>query len=162
MKRKNDLNAKVSTIVGNGCILDGSFTIAGSARIDGTINGDVKAEGLLILGEHSKINGDVSATSAIVGGEVLGNIKVLEKVEATEKAKIFGDIKTSILVIDENAIFQGKCNMNQEIPEKVSSEKKEKPVKKVKKSAKAAIAEALKEVEAENQKEEVLDDKEEK
>lgn len=60
-----------------------------------------------------------------------------------------------MLVVDERAIFQGKCDMYQE---EVTGKKASKPSAKAtragKKSAKAAIAEALKEVEEENRSQE--------
>ena len=156
MKKQNEVKAKLTTIVGSNCVVDGNFTIAGSARVDGIVNGNLKAEGLVILGETCKVKGDVSAANIIAGGEVLGNLFASQKVEVTEKAKIFGDITTCVMVVDENAIFQGKCNMNQEEPAGLNSEKKTRATRRVKKSAKVAITEALKEVEEENRKEDDL------
>ncbi len=74
-----------------------------------------------------------------------GNLNVPEKVELTSTARVIGDLTTSGLVIDEKAVFQGRCDMNQDISKKVKLNNK--AVKAMKKSAKSAIVEALKEVE---------------
>jgi len=158
MKKQSSENAKISTILGKGCVLNGDFNADGSARIDGTVNGNVIVKGKLILGVDGKINGDVQATGALIGGEVIGNIDAPEKMEVSSSAKILGDIKTKVLVVDERAIFQGKCDMYQETPsaKKAVSKPSVKATRAGKKSAKAAIVEALKEVEEENRNQEKI------
>ena len=152
MRKDKNVNAKISTILGKGCVLNGDFNADGSARTDGTVNGNVVVRGTLILGVGGKINGDLQTAGALIGGEVIGNIDAPEKLEISSGARVFGDVKTKIIVIDEHAIFQGKCDMYQEAP--TSKKAVVKPSVKVtragKKSAKAAIVEALKEVEEEN------------
>ncbi len=152
MNMKNSTNAKISTILGRDCVLNGDFSAEGSARIDGTVNGNVMVKGLLILGVEGKINGNIQVATALIGGEVNGDIDAPGKLEASAGAKIFGDIKTQILVIDEHAIFQGKCDMYQDVQtsKKGNSKPSAKASRVSRKSAKAAIAEALKEVEEEN------------
>ena len=56
-------------------------------------------------------------------------------------------------MIDEHAIFQGKIDMNQAVPDKKGKAKAAKATRVGRKSAKAAIAEALKEVEEEEKRE---------
>lgn len=140
---------KISTIIGNGAECNGDFNAEGSVRVDGCINGNVKVTGTLIVGATGQINGDVEARSAIVGGEIIGNIIITEKTELISSARLFGNITTTLIVIDENAIFQGSCNMNQDVNAK-RSKPGFKESRSVKKSAKEAIEEALKEVQAEN------------
>ncbi len=139
---------KINTIIGTGTIICGEFTSEASVRVDGTIDGDVKVSGSLIVGAKGKINGNVEAARATIGGEVSGDIIALEKIEITETAKVLGDIKTNVIVVDEKAIFQGKCDMNQEVAE--GAKAKRRPVRESragKKSAKDALKEALREVE---------------
>ena len=62
---------------------------------------------------------------------------------------MLGDITTSVIVIDEHAVFQGKCDMNQDTGAKKSKAGVTKAVRAGRKSAKAALAEALKEVQEE-------------
>ena len=154
MKKQSGAAAKISTIVGKGCVMEGDFLAAGSARIDGTVNGNVTVNGMLVLGVFGKVNGNIKAEAALIAGEVIGNIDAEQKLEASANAKIFGDIKTNCLVIDEAAVFQGKCDMNQEHPTGKKSGVKAgtKAARTGRKSAKAAIAEALKEVAEEDSK----------
>lgn len=137
----------MTTIIGKGTIVNGELITEGSARIDGIVEGNVTIPGDLIIGSTGKVNGDIKAQSAVIGGEVNGDVSAPDKVELTATAKVLGDLFTKAIVIDEHAVFQGKCDMNQQMPEK---SRKKKPVVKntnpVKKSAKAALQEALMEV----------------
>ena len=154
MMSKNDTQVKISTLIGQNAVLLGDFTAEGSARIDGKVSGDVAVTGTLIVGATGSISGDVSAESVIIGGEVQGNISVKEKTELTETAKVLGDISTRLIVIDEHAVFQGKCDMNQEVPDKRAVRKNSKAIRNTKRSAGVAIAEALREMQAEAEAEE--------
>lgn len=155
MKNK-EKQVRISTLIGKGSELAGDFYVQGSARIDGKVNGNVTVTGTLIVGSKGCISGNVSAKAVVIGGEVLGDINAPEKTELTATAKVLGDIATQIIVIDENAVFQGKCDMNQAAPDKKAKSRVAKATRVGKKTAKAAIAEALKEVEeAANREEEV-------
>ena len=99
------------------------------------------------------VTGDVQASSVLIGGEVTGNINAPEKAELTASAKVLGDIATNVIVIDEHAVFQGKIDMNQAVPDKKGKARTAKAVRAGRKSAKAALAEALKEVEEEENRE---------
>lgn len=68
--------------------------------------------GSLIVGSTGRIEGDVEADSIIIGGEINGDVTVQGKAELTATARVIGDIRTSLIVIDEKAVFQGKCDMN--------------------------------------------------
>lgn len=146
---RNDKEVKISTLVGAGSEVLGDFNVKGSARVDGRIDGNVTVEGSLIMGPEASVNGNVNANAVLIGGEVLGNITASEKAELTATAKVFGDITTAVIVIDEHAVFQGKCSMNQAVPDKKSKSTAAKAVRASKKSAKAAIEEALKEIKEE-------------
>lgn len=142
MLGKKDLNVKINTIIGKGAECQGDFSANDSVRMDGTINGNVTVAGAVIIGATGLVNGNITAKSVVVGGQVLGGIEAPERVELIGTAQVFGDITTGVLVVDEKAVFQGKCNMNKEMPTgKVQPGLK--AVRSGKKTAKAAIVEAL-------------------
>ena len=147
MMGKKNAEVRISTLIGKGCELAGDFTAQGSARIDGKVDGNVTVTGSLLVGAGGSINGNVTADSVLIGGEVVGSINAPEKAELTATAKVLGDIATKVIVIDEHAVFQGKCDMNQTVPDRKSKSNAVKAARTGRKTAKAAIAEALKEVE---------------
>ena len=136
---------QISTIIGMSAECNGDFTADGAIRIDGTINGNVTVSDTVIVGASGCINGDIHAQKVIIGGEVYGNLDVPEKVELTSTARLIGDINTNGLVIDEKAIFQGSCNMNQDGGRRPKANNR--AIKEMKKSAQSVITEALRETE---------------
>lgn len=155
MLNKQEKQVQISTLIGKGSELEGDFNVQGSARIDGKVTGNVTVTGTLIVGAAGSISGNVTAKAVVIGGEILGDVCAPEKTELTATARVLGDVATSTIVIDENAVFQGKCDMNQAAPDKKAKNKAVKAAARAgRKSAKAAIAEALKEVEEEANREE--------
>lgn len=138
----------LTTIIGKDTEVFGGISNVGSARIDGVINGDVEIKGSLILGVTSVVKGNVCAESVTVGGVITGDIVAPEKIVMTSTARVVGNVSTSVIAIDEKAVFQGACSMNVE-EAKRNFKVKRRDVSAQKKSAKAALAEALKEVSAE-------------
>ena len=144
---KKEETTVIKTILGKGCVVGGDFNCETAARIDGVVEGNVKIAGQLIVGATGVIHGDVEAASIVIGGEIIGNVVAPERAELISTAKLIGDLTTGAIVIDENAIFQGKCDMNQEEAENNAKAKKRKSAgKTAKRSAKAALVEALQEV----------------
>lgn len=101
-------------IISNGSRFEGKITSAGSLRVDGQINGDVSLTGDLVIGANGEVSGNVDAQTVTVGGKITGNINAKNKLVLEGKARIKGDIRASKLVIDEGAIFDGKCEMSGE------------------------------------------------
>lgn len=109
---KKKLNpSKVDTVIGDKTVFEGKMTVYGGIRIDGAVQGNIECQGLLVVGNEGKIEGDIVADSAIVGGEVIGNISAKNRLEIISKGKVVGDIITSHLVIADGVIFQGFCHM---------------------------------------------------
>ena len=103
---------QVGTIIGPGAVLDGPLTTKDSTRIDGTVKGNVTISGALIVGQEGKITGTVSAMNAYIAGEITGNVSAPQgKVEISDTGKVIGDVTCKGIIIDENAVFSGQCDM---------------------------------------------------
>lgn len=112
MNKKMKPNKNVKSIVGKDAIFEGAIETKEIMRIDGVVKGDIKSESTLIIGESGKIIGEIHASKICIAGEVDGDLFATERIEATATGRIKGNIKTKSLVIDENAVFQGMCEMN--------------------------------------------------
>lgn len=103
---------QVGTIIGPGAVIEGPLTTKDSTRIDGTVKGNVTISGALIVGQEAKIAGTVSAMNVYIAGEIVGNVSAPQgKVEISDTGKVIGDITCKGIIIDENAVFHGKCDM---------------------------------------------------
>ena len=108
---KKENIGRVETIISTGTEIKGDVSTEGTVRVDGLVDGHIlKAHGV-IIGEAGKLTGDVKAESIVIGGEVSGNVDASANLELLATAKVYGDIKTQMLSIQEGAVFEGKCTM---------------------------------------------------
>lgn len=117
---------QIGTMIGPGAIIDGPISTKDSTRIDGVIKGNVTVSGALIVGEEGRINGTVSALNVYIAGEVNGNITAPQgKIEISDTGKVIGDVTCKGIIIDENAVFQGRCDMTgvEKTPAEIAKEK---------------------------------------
>lgn len=110
MKNKNDKT--VRSIVGVDSVFEGTLTTKETTRIDGVVKGNIRSESTLIIGKSAKIEGNIYAANIYIAGEIHGDLVANGKIETCSSGKIYGNIKTKSLIIDEHAVFQGKCEMN--------------------------------------------------
>jgi cytoskeletal protein CcmA (bactofilin family) len=115
---------KLETVVGAGSAIKGEMVAQGTVRIDGTVEGDIRAD-WVIVGETGRIRGNVRARAMVVGGRVEGNIDAAEIVELKNKAQVCGEICTAKLTVSEGALFDGQSSMKKK---KETSEGQEKKV----------------------------------
>jgi cytoskeletal protein CcmA (bactofilin family) len=101
---------ELETIVGNGTRLVGQVTVKGTIRVDGTVEGDIHAD-WVVVGEPGRIRGNIRSRGIIVGGSVEGNMDAAETVELTGKSSMAGEISTPKLTIAEGAVFDGHSRM---------------------------------------------------
>jgi len=119
-------NAQISTFIGEDTKVEGTLISSSSVRIDGTIVGGVCAEGTVIVSQSGQIQGNIIAKNIVIAGVVDGNMQIADKTNIEPTGEVYGDISTSRILIDEESVFQGKCNMNKD----KESEKKRRKQKK--------------------------------
>ncbi len=88
---------KVDTLVGEGTRVAGDVTFSGGLHVDGTVCGNVIAEGsdsmaLLVVGEHGRVEGEIRVPHVIISGAVSGDVRALESVELAPNAQVTGNI----------------------------------------------------------------------
>ena len=90
--KKDIETTHMETILGPESRFQGNIRSKGFVRIDGSVEGGVSAEGV-ILGEKGHITGDVLAKVVFVSGKVTGNVTAAHSLELQPKGQIRGDIK---------------------------------------------------------------------
>ena len=89
----------INTIIGKGSAISGNMKVNGFIRIDGNV----------IVGENARIRGDLTAKSVIIGGIIKGNIKASESVKILAEAAVIGDVLSRKVQVDGSAIIHGHC-----------------------------------------------------
>ena len=110
-KKENapDSSNESLTFLARGFEFKGTLNFDGTVRIDGVVTGAIHTKGMLILGEHAVIDGDVSAATIVSGGRIHGNVTAREKVKLTSTAAFAGTVKTPLLAVEEGVRFKGNC-----------------------------------------------------
>jgi len=101
---------KLQTIIGEDSEFRGEVNVKETVRIDGFLEGDVRAD-WVIVGETGRIVGNIDSRGTVVGGTVEGNIDADEIVELKHKSRVFGEIRTGKLAVAEGAVFEGQSRM---------------------------------------------------
>ncbi len=102
------------------------MSFEGAVRIDGKFTGQIRGEGMIIVGEKGEMQAEVEAGVVMVRGEVHGSIRAKNRIEAYAPAKIFGDLHAPVLVFGEGVIFEGTSHMTSD-PQKGDKHKAPNP-----------------------------------
>lgn len=118
--------SELTGFLDDGTEFTGQMKFTGTMRIDGKYEGTIKSDSTLIIGESASIKAESLEVGQIsINGYVEGKIVAKERIEIHSKGKVLGTIKTPILVIDDGAVLQGQCDMDQK-----AVEKRPEPIKK--------------------------------
>ena len=109
-------NAELNTIIGRGSVFEGTLQVQNSLRVDGRVQGNVQVGDSLIVGKEGEIDGEVRVRNAVIGGKVRDKVLANGKVVLEAKSVVVGEIKTSRLVIEDGAVFEGRCTMSENGP----------------------------------------------
>ena len=101
----------INTIIGPGTSVSGHIESGGFTRVDGNVQGDVKARGRVVIGERARMKSNVSGTSVTVGGVVFGNVLASERLIILATGLVMGDIITRRIQADEGCLIHGKVRV---------------------------------------------------
>jgi cytoskeletal protein CcmA (bactofilin family) len=117
MMKRDELPAATSgqpagdLLLGAGAEFEGKLTFAGTVRIDAKFKGSIVTNDVLVVGEHARIDADITCGTVIVYGEVNGNISAKIAIELRHPARVRGDIETRSLLVEKGVLFQGHSKM---------------------------------------------------
>ena len=96
----------ISSIIDNTMVINGEILFKGKARIDGTINGNIEGEHL-ILSETGKVVGNITASSFNCYGSLDGNVSA-NMLIARKNGSIHGKIEAGNLTVESGASIEGE------------------------------------------------------
>jgi len=103
---------KIDSFIGPDSTLSGDIFSKRSLCIEGVVEGNVFADGTVILGKSAYVSGSIEAHSASISGEVKGSVVVKDYVKLTSTCMVEGDIHAANFITDEGSVFNGKCYMS--------------------------------------------------
>jgi len=97
----------INSVIGQGSIFEGKFYIAGSLKIDGKFEGEIKTDEALYIGETGKVKTNISAKEVIVSGTLIGNIRAENEVRLEDTGRMLGDIQAPYLDLAKGVVAKG-------------------------------------------------------
>ena len=101
----------VVSIVGPGMKVVGDCSSDGTIRIEGQVEGSVKAAKSVVIGKDGVVIGDVVTQDAIVAGRVNGSVNAESRVELQASCRVEGDIRSRRIKLDEGGQVDGQLHM---------------------------------------------------
>jgi len=104
-------------------IIAAGTTIEGVVKVEGTVQGTVRAATQLLVAPGALIRGDVFAPEIVAGGEIHGSVHADERAEIQAGAIVEGDIQTQRLHIAEGGRVNGQISMEPNSGERSQGER---------------------------------------
>ena len=122
LKRKEKINSNMAHSSDQDCNyiiagtkITGDILSENNILIEGEIMGNIACKGKVTIGNTGMVKGNINCFTSEVFGTLEGEIKVEEVLNLRDTSKIYGNIYTSKLKIDEGAFFEGSCKMSSSI-----------------------------------------------
>ena len=96
--------AKGTTITGD-IISDGDF------RIEGSIQGNIKTPGKVVVGKTGIINGTLKSANADIEGKFSGKLLLTDTLSLKSSAHVEGEVIVGKLAVEPGATFNATCSM---------------------------------------------------
>ncbi len=79
--------------------------------IKGRYSGKIEGNSVLKIDTHANVEANLDIQSLILVGKLVGNIIAKEKVTLKQGAQLIGNIRSSIIEIEEGVLFDGHSEM---------------------------------------------------
>lgn len=107
----------ISAFVGRGVEFKGTISYRGTVRIDGSLEGEIRTDGTLLIGEDAVIQAKVSAGTIVCKGKISGDVVAKECMKLRAPAVMTGSVKTPMLSMEDGVVFNGGLEMSQGVRE---------------------------------------------
>ena len=101
----------VVSVVAPGMTILGDVKCDGTVRVEGKIEGSIKATKSVVVGKGGRITGDIETQDVVVAGTVVGTVVGASRVELQETCKIEGDIRSRRVKLEEGGQIDGRLHM---------------------------------------------------
>ena len=98
-------------IVSSGTRIIGDITSEGDLRIDGTVEGNLKTPGKIVVGKSGIIKGTLNGTDAYFEGKFSGKLALSGTLTLKSSAHIEGEVVLGKLEVEPGATFNVTCVM---------------------------------------------------
>ncbi len=101
----------VISIIGPGMRVVGDCDTQGTLRIEGSVEGSVRAAKAVVLGKDGVVDGDIATQDAVIGGRVTGTITAESRLELQATCVIEGEIRARRIKLEEGGTVNGTVHI---------------------------------------------------
>ena len=115
-RREGQQAAPGTTFIGANITIEGTLSGSEPVIVEGSVRGNVRLTGDLLVGTKARIEATVHARNIIIEGKLTGDVSADERVELVATASVDGNIKAPKIVVAEGARFRGNVDMGSTRP----------------------------------------------
>jgi len=104
-------------LIAQGTTITGDIISSGDFRIEGTIQGNLKTPGKVVIGKTGVINGTLKGANADIEGKFSGKLMISDTLSLKTSAWVDGEVEVGKLAVDPGASFNATCTMKGSIKE---------------------------------------------
>lgn len=86
---------------------EGTLTFEEVFRIDGHVKGTIVSDHELVVGDTGVVEGEIRVGKLAVSGTIRGVVHAAERIEVHAGAKVYAELHTPALTVEEGAVIQG-------------------------------------------------------
>lgn len=101
----------VISIIGPGMKVVGDCETDGTIRIEGTVEGTVRAGKAVVVGKDGVVDGTIITQDAVISGRVVGNLRAESRLELQATSRIDGEVYARRMQLEEGALLNGNLHM---------------------------------------------------
>ena len=101
----------VISIIGPGMRLVGDIETEGTVRIEGAVEGNVRAGKAVVIGKDGCVEGTIVTQDAVISGRLTGTLTAESRLELQSTSRIDGDVYARRMQLEEGAVLNGTIHM---------------------------------------------------
>jgi len=111
---------QVISIIGPGMKITGDCDTDGAVRVEGTVQGNIRAGKAVVVGKDGLVEGDIVTQDAVISGRVQGSLRAESRLEVQASSQIEGEITAGRMQVEEGSHLTGTMMIGKVPPEATS------------------------------------------
>ncbi len=108
---------QVISIIGPGMKVVGDCDTDGTVRVEGRVEGNIRAGKAVVVGKEGDVQGDIFTQDAVISGSVTGTLRAESRLEIQATSRIEGEVVAGRMQLEEGAILNGSVQMGKGVGE---------------------------------------------
>lgn len=115
-------SASRGTAIGKAVTIIGDIVSQEDLFIDGDVKGNVDVQNSrCTVGPNGKARSNVRAREVVIQGQVQGDVEASQKITIRKEGSLVGNIKTTGIIIEDDAYFKGSIDIVRKESDKAAS-----------------------------------------